>query len=475
MPFPGLRAVPWWPGSAFSWSEALELGASVVSEEFGHFQQRISSDAIWEKDVSTNLCADTGGFAKLVLWEEGQPTQVGAHYFQGTLELLRRAGVPVAPRPISINRQDPGSGLAPHSDNLNFVLVCHVGIHVPSGCRFRMHSGVTPPAQRWSVGKVLVADTSFIHSTSNDSQDSRYVLHFTIWHPDLTEAERAGIVRLHEALQAAEDESSLRVHGRRSRTPPPSMAVDRAPSSLGRRHVILRTAHGASLAAMAPTGMSAVDVPSPGDLSRIAYANLGPCPPATQRLILCRHGRTLLNQLGLPQGQLIDAPLDATGRAQAAALGRVLARGQALAVVGSSSRLRAIQTADGISIAALPRVREPPRNDLDEVFDYIAGDPTPAYVDTRLRAAAVLIALRRALQPGESGVWVSHSRFLRVVLAAAAAEEAKVRGAGFLAEWKAAFPPGFRLRNGALSVIDVSERGVFSIRCANSVAHLSDA
>ena len=58
-------------------------------------------------------------------------------------------------------------------------------------------------------------------------------------------------------------------------------------------------------------------------------------------------------------------------------------------------------------------------------------------------------------------------RFLRVVLAAAAAEEAKARP-GFLDEWKRAFPAGFALSNAGISCVDVSERGVFSLRCVNA-------
>ena len=58
----------------------------------------------------------------------------------------------------------------------------------------------------------------------------------------------------------------------------------------------------------------------------------------------------------------------------------------------------------------------------------VAGDPTATYVDTRMRAFGVTLALRNALEPGEAGVWVSHSRFLRVVLANAAAQQAKDRG-----------------------------------------------
>ena len=51
---------------------------------------------------------------------------------------------------------------------------------------------------------MLVADTSFVHSTRNLADTDRYVLHFTLWHPGLTPAERSGIVRLHGVLRGLE-------------------------------------------------------------------------------------------------------------------------------------------------------------------------------------------------------------------------------------------------------------------------------
>ena len=78
----------------------------------------------------------------------------------------------------------------------------HLGLVVPDDgvCEFVM---VDSEARRWREGRVLLADTSFVHATRNDCEADRVVLHFTVWHPDLAAAERDGIVRLHEALRAA--------------------------------------------------------------------------------------------------------------------------------------------------------------------------------------------------------------------------------------------------------------------------------
>lgn len=210
----------------------------------------------------------------------------------------------------------------------------------------------------------------------------------------------------------------------------------------------------------------------PSTLRAIAYRELEPVPRTSRRLILVRHGETLLNKLQLPQGQLLNLALDDAGRQQAERLATELAQGPPISVVGSSPRLRAMQTADIIARVRSPsRLREEPREDLDEVEDLVLpADVTKAYVATRLRAFGVLVQLQRALHPGEAGVWVSHSRFLRVVLAAAAAEEAKAQGPAFLDEWKQSFPAGFALRNACVSCIDVSDNGVFSIRCVDAAA-----
>ena len=220
--FPGLRAMPWWSDRVddFPWVENVERGADVVIEELEKFQVQQAFDRSgssssgrgngWSSSVTT-LCSDTAGFSKLILQESGQATHCGAHHFPKTLELLKEAQVPLTPRPVAINRQGPSTGLAPHSDNFNFILVCHLGVKVPAdgACTFRMHAAADrdefTSVRSWTAGEVLISDTSFVHSTRNDSpSESRFVLHFSIWHPDLSAAEIDGILQLHRALRAYE-------------------------------------------------------------------------------------------------------------------------------------------------------------------------------------------------------------------------------------------------------------------------------
>lgn len=45
----------------------------------------------------------------------------------------------------------------------------------------------------WEEGKLTTLDTSFLHSTGNPTESDRHVLILDYWHPELSEAERAGL------------------------------------------------------------------------------------------------------------------------------------------------------------------------------------------------------------------------------------------------------------------------------------------
>ena len=74
--------------------------------------------------------------------------------------------------------------------------------------------------RRWARGALCIADTSFVHSTINESPTDSYrdVLHFSVWHPDLTAEERRGILNMHEALRAYEEDVA-------SLAPAPALAL----------------------------------------------------------------------------------------------------------------------------------------------------------------------------------------------------------------------------------------------------------
>lgn len=90
----------------------------------------------------------------------------------------------------------PGAHIPPHTGVVNVRLVCHLPLIVPPDCGIR----VGDETHGWEEGKCIVFDDTFEHEAWNRSRNTRVVLIFDIWNPDLTAAEREGMRIATEAL-----------------------------------------------------------------------------------------------------------------------------------------------------------------------------------------------------------------------------------------------------------------------------------
>ena len=92
----------------------------------------------------------------------------------------------------------PHTRIPPHTGIANTRLVCHLPLIVPDGCWFR----VGAERRAWRVGEAFVFDDTIEHEAANDSAEPRVVFILDLWHPGLTEAERAAVARVMEAEDA---------------------------------------------------------------------------------------------------------------------------------------------------------------------------------------------------------------------------------------------------------------------------------
>lgn len=90
----------------------------------------------------------------------------------------------------------PHTHIPPHNGMMNTRLICHLPLIVPPGCRLRV--GNTTRAVE--AGKMMIFDDSIRHEAWNDSDETRTVLIFEIWRPELTEAERTALTALFGAI-----------------------------------------------------------------------------------------------------------------------------------------------------------------------------------------------------------------------------------------------------------------------------------
>lgn len=191
----GLTAKPFWNVTEnlnlFPWAVDLEAQADVIATEFMEKLQRdqeekniFAGDSVWQNQVMG------GGWSAVRLMRLGVWNAKNCREFPKTYEILRSLDIPFAVRGVCFARQEPGSGVKPHSDGRNFILTSHLGIQIPpEGCWIK----VGGEKQIWKKGKLTTIDTSFEHSTSNSGDLERHVLIIDFWHPELSEAERVSL------------------------------------------------------------------------------------------------------------------------------------------------------------------------------------------------------------------------------------------------------------------------------------------
>lgn len=208
--------------------------------------------------------------------------------------------------------------------------------------------------------------------------------------------------------------------------------------------------------------------------------DLPPVSDECVRVYLCRHGQTENNRLHLFQGARVNAPINERGRAEATRLGMALGRlGKTCPFVVMHSQLaRSEQSAQVASLAIGKKIRLESLSSLRSI-DYgptaggreasemragmarVYGAWTDGYIDTRpdgggescrevlTRAAAALrMLVWAANNNGGSVTAISHSTFLRILLATVL--EMPLEEAATLVQ-----------ENGNVNVLDFSRSGPF--------------
>lgn len=99
----------------------------------------------------------------------------------------------------------PGTHILPHRGVTNTRLVTHLPLIVPSDCALRV-GGET---HVWQPDRCVTFDDTFEHEAWNRSEQTRVVLILDCWNPDLSEAERAAVTDLVEAIGDFNSSASL--------------------------------------------------------------------------------------------------------------------------------------------------------------------------------------------------------------------------------------------------------------------------
>jgi Aspartyl/Asparaginyl beta-hydroxylase len=202
--FPGLPHTQYFDPADFAWVAGLEAAAPAIR---GELDAVLATDTGLKPYVEADPTRPNKGHALLGdpdwsafhLIENGAPVLGNAERCPKTLAALANLPIPEIEgrSPMALfSVLKPHTHIPPHSGMLNTRLIVHLPLIVPDGCRLRVGNDVRPVV----AGKVMIFDDSIEHEAWNDSDQTRVVLLFEIWRPELSADERHALTAMFEAI-----------------------------------------------------------------------------------------------------------------------------------------------------------------------------------------------------------------------------------------------------------------------------------
>jgi len=205
--FPGLPQIQFYERSAFPWFDDVEAATADIRAELEEILREPDAFAPYVQGHANRPQKDQMGmlnnpaWSAFYLWKNGEPVAENAARFPKTMHALRNAPLAHVPNrspSILFSLLRPGAHIPPHNGLVNTRLVCHLPVIVPGKCRFRVGN----ETRDWVEGKGWAFDDSIEHEAWNGSDETRVILLFDVWRPELSLEERSLVVSLFEAIDA---------------------------------------------------------------------------------------------------------------------------------------------------------------------------------------------------------------------------------------------------------------------------------
>lgn len=210
--YPGLPQTCFYDPAEFDWVAGIEAQVPAMRAEV---EGLLAGNDVFHPYVEGDADRPNRGHALLGdarwsafdLWRGGEEVAENAQRCPATMAALRTAPMPFIKRrsPMALFSQlRPRTHIPPHWGMLNTRLICHIPLIVPPDCRLRVGNEV----RAVEAGKAMIFDDSIQHEAWNDSDETRVVLLFEIWRPELDAGERAALTTMFEAISAYESDAS---------------------------------------------------------------------------------------------------------------------------------------------------------------------------------------------------------------------------------------------------------------------------
>ncbi len=202
--FPGLPQRAFYERDEFPWLAEVEAATPAMTAEL---RERLADGEDFRPYVETspdrpapnNPLRDDNRWGAHYFWRSGERIADHADRAPATMAALALAPIPVIAgrSPMALwSILKPGAHILPHHGVLNTRLICHVPLISNPACGLR----VGAETRGWEPGKALIFDDSFEHEAWNRGRETRVILLFEIWRPEIAAEERLALTRLFEAI-----------------------------------------------------------------------------------------------------------------------------------------------------------------------------------------------------------------------------------------------------------------------------------
>ena len=210
--YPGLAPVPFFDPALFPELDQILAATPAITEELqallgdqNVFTPYIASnpDSVPLNDTALLNDADWGAY---YFFDAGEPVPASAEACPHTFALLSDLPLPHIPgsTPHALfSKLAPQTHIPPHTGLINTRVICHLPLLVPPACG-GLRCGNSH--RNWQVGTPLIFDDSIEHEAWNRTDQTRVVLIFDLWRPELDSQERALITHLLGAVSRYEQD-----------------------------------------------------------------------------------------------------------------------------------------------------------------------------------------------------------------------------------------------------------------------------
>uniref|UniRef100_A0A7S3FLR9 Aspartyl/asparaginy/proline hydroxylase domain-containing protein n=1 Tax=Chloropicon roscoffensis TaxID=1461544 RepID=A0A7S3FLR9_9CHLO len=192
---PGIKIKPFYPArcAEFEWIARIEAATSAIRDEFLKVSET-NPTAVGTYLVPEDMKTTVQGWRTLFLVNpQGKQMEENQKMVPKTWEILNSIPGFIPSNMTMFSVLSPGAEIASHAGLTNAAVRIHLPIIVPEPAKSVIRVG--PKVRTWEQGKILAFNDAYDHQVWNFGTQTRVVLFFDVWHPDLTKEDLEVILK----------------------------------------------------------------------------------------------------------------------------------------------------------------------------------------------------------------------------------------------------------------------------------------